>query len=151
MLLWACWYKLLFLLVLFGVDFQGKITKPYGMNSFGDLMIWILGYCLEDWTAYSYPDLLNHVPCGVVLPFGGRGTLQGEGLLSGGRGLGGGHHGHLRLRKACFLWLAASEWRLKFGMSAGWHPVPLRPSHGISAISLQGIRFFTLLRWGTYK
>lgn len=56
-------------------------------------------------------------------------TSREEGLLCGGHREEG-HHGHLRLRKVCFLWLAASEWRLEFGMSAEWHHMPLRPSRG---------------------
>lgn len=59
------------------------------------------------------------------------GNTQGGGLLSGGIGEEG-HHGHLRLKNACFPWLAVSKWKLEFEMSSECHHMPLRPSNGVS-------------------
>lgn len=94
---------------LFGIDFQGRVTKSNRVNSFGALVTCVLGYSLGRLNLQS-PGSFHHITRGIVPPFSG-GTSREEGLLSGSIGEEG-HHGHLRLKNACFPWLAVSEWKL---------------------------------------
>lgn len=100
------------------------------MNSFGALVTCVLGYSPGRLNLQS-PGSFRHIACGIVPPFSW-GTFREEGLLSGSTGEED-HHGHLRLKNACFPWLAVPEWKLEFEMSSECHHMPLRPSNGVSA------------------